>query len=157
MTEETGKTKGSGFDERIEEAERRLKEAAESAAVVEDRAIAEVRALEGNLEEERRRGTEALEELRNAHAEELERLQAAHAEEINSEREAKRKAIAAAEDRLSEIEAQTDSAERRVQEAERRAEAAEGALPDAEARARESAAAWLRGQVDSIRREAERR
>ncbi len=67
------------------------------------------------------------------------------------------RAIAAAEDRLTEIEAQTDAAEKRVAEAERRAEAAESALPGAEARARESAAAWLRGQIDSIRREAERR
>ncbi len=132
--------------EQIEEAERKLKEAADSAAAAEQRAVAEVHALEGDLEEERRRRTRALEELRAAHAEELQR-----------ERDAKERAIAAAEDRLTEIEAQAETAEKRVEEAERRAGAAESALPDAEARAREAAAAWLRGQVEAIRREAERR
>ncbi len=132
--------------EQIEEAERKLKEAADSTAAAEQRAVAEVHALETDLEEERRRCTKALGELRAAHAEELQR-----------ERDAKERAIAAAEDRLDEIETQAETAEKRVEEAERRASAAESALPNAEARAREAAAAWLRGQGEAIRREAERR
>ena len=72
-------------------------------------------------------------------------------------REAKERAIAAAEERLAEIEAQAEAAEQRVEEAERRSEEAEGAVADEKARARESAATWLRQQLDSIRREAEGR
>ena len=146
MSEETGKTRAKTSGEQIEEAERRLKEAAESAAAAEQRAIAEIRALEATSRRSGAARTRALEELRAAHAEELQR-----------ERDAKERAIAAAEDRLTEIEAQAEPAEKRVEEAERRAGAAESALPDAEARAREAAAAWLRGQVEAIRREAERR
>ena len=43
---------------------------------------------------------------------------------------------------------------KRVKEAERRAAEAESQIADAQARAREAAAAWLRGQVETIRREA---
>jgi colicin import membrane protein len=146
LSEETGKTSVEGLDAQIAEAERRLKETAEAAAAAEQRAVAEVRALEADLEKERRSKTRALDELRTAHAEELQR-----------ERDAKTQAIATAEDRLAEIEAHADAAEKRVEEAERHADVAESALPDAEARAREAAAAWLRGQVEAIRREAGRR
>ena len=65
--------------------------------------------------------------------------------------------MAAAEGRLSEIEAQAEAAEKRVGEAERRAEQAEREVADEKARAREGAATWLREQLDSIRREAEGR
>ncbi len=66
-------------------------------------------------------------------------------------------AIAAAEERLSEIETQAEAAEKRVEEAERRAEEAEQAVADEGARAREGAATWLREQLETIRREAEGR
>ena len=56
-----------------------------------------------------------------------------------------------------EIEAQTEAAEKRIEEAEKRAAEAERAIADERARAREGAAAWLREQLDAIRREAERR
>lgn len=130
----------------VEAAERRLREAVESAAAAEERATAEIRALEADLERERQVGAEAVEELRRQHAAELQR-----------ERDARDRAIAAAESRLAEIEAQTEAAERRVEEAERRAAAAENGNADAEARAREAAAAWLRGQIEALRREAGRR
>ena len=42
-------------------------------------------------------------------------------------------------------------------DAETRAAAAEGSIADERARAREAAAAWLRGQVEAIRREAGQR
>ncbi len=130
----------------VEAAERRLRHAAEAAVAAEERAIAEIRALELDLEKERQAGAEALEKLRRQHAEELER-----------ERGAKDQAIAAAESRLAEIEAQTEAAEKRVEEAERQTAAAAGADADVEARAREAAAAWLRSQVEAIRREAAQR
>jgi chromosome segregation ATPase len=124
-----------------EAGERRLREAAQAATVAEERAIAEIRALEADLERERQRGAEALEELRREHAAELER-----------ERAAKDEAIAAAQSRLAEIEAQAEAAERRVEAAQRQAGAAEGTSADIEARARAAAATWLRGQVEAIRR-----
>jgi chromosome segregation ATPase len=127
----------------VEAAERRLREAAESAAAAEKRATAEIRALEVDLEKERQAGAEALERLRREHADELER-----------QRGAKDRAIAAAESRLAEIEAQAEAAEKRVEQTERRATTAEGTNADVEARAREAAAAWLRGQIEAIRREA---
>jgi len=101
--------------------------------------------LSARLEKERRRAAGALDELRIANEEDLRR-----------EREAKERAIAAAESRLAEIEKHTEAAEKRVEEAERRAADAEAAVADEKARARESAAAWLRGQVEAIRREARR-
>jgi dTMP kinase len=130
----------------VEEAERRLKHLAEIAAEAERRAEAEIRALEADLERERANTDKVREGLRLAHEEELER-----------EREAKDGAIAAAEKRLGEIEAQAETAERRVEEAATRAAAAEQAVEDERARAREAAAAWLRQQLETIRREAEGR
>lgn len=127
----------------VEEAAQRLRQAADSAGVAQKRATAEIRALEADLEKERLHGAEALQELRERHEEEL-----------RCERQEREQVIAAAEDRLAEIEAQTENAERRVQEAERRAEAAEREVSDAAARGREAAAAWLRGQIEAIRREA---
>lgn len=131
---------------RVEATERQLRQAMDAAAAAEERATAEIRALELDLEKERQAGAEALEGLRREHAAELER-----------ERVAKDRAIAAAERRLAEIEAQTEAAEKRVEEAERRTAATTGSSADAETRAREAAAAWLRGQVEAIRREAAQR
>jgi chromosome segregation ATPase len=146
MSEERVEPGGEGFSAKIESAERRLREAADSAAAAEERAAAEIRALEADLEQERLRAAERLEELRRGHDEELRR-----------EREGKEDAIAAAEARLAEIERLAEAAEGRIEAAERRAAEAEGAIADTGARAREAAAAWLRGQVEAIRREAGRR
>jgi chromosome segregation ATPase len=74
--------------------------------------------------------------------------------DLENERLSKEEAIAAAQSRLGEIEAHAEAAERRIEEAERRAAETSEAVADAEARAREAAAAWLRGQVEAIRREA---
>ncbi len=126
-------------------AKRRLEEAAAAASTAEKRVETEIRALEADLENERARAAEALEQLK-----------AAHAEELSREREAKDRVVAEAESRLVEIEAQAEAAEKRIADAEKRAAEAEGAVADERARAREAAAAWLRGQVDSIRREAGR-
>jgi hypothetical protein len=123
MSEEQRDRSEAELGTQIEAAERRLREATEAAAAAEERATAEIRALEADLERER---------------------------------EARERAIAAAESRLAEIEAQAGAAERRVEEAERRAAAAEGTHGDVEARAREAAAAWLRRQVETLRREASR-
>ena len=128
---------------RIEEAQSRLRDAAESAETAEKRATAEIRALEADLEKEKLRTAEALEQLREAHEEDL-----------KEERRAKERAIAAAVERLTEIDAPAAAAEERVTAAERRASEAEAKIADAEAGAREAAAAWLRGQVKMIRREA---
>lgn len=146
MKAEPGAGGGDSLRAQIEEAERKLKAAADVASAAERRAIAEIEALEADLERERANAEQAREQLRLGHEEELVR-----------EREAKERAIAAAEERLGEIEAAAEAAEKRVEEAERRANAAEAAVDDERARARESAAAWLREQLDSIRREAERR
>ena len=127
-------------------AKRRLEEAAAAAGTAEKRVAAEIEALEADLENERARASEALEQLREAHA-----------EEIRREREAKDRVVAEAESRLVEIEAQTEVAEKRIAEAEKRAGEAEGAIEAERSRARDDAAAWLRGQIDSIRREAEGR
>jgi chromosome segregation ATPase len=143
MSPETGGP-GESLSAQIEEAERKLKAAADVASTAERRATAEIEALEADLERERAGADQVREKLRLANEEELQR-----------EREAKERAIAAAEDRLSDIEAQTEAAEKRVGEAERRAERAEREVADEKARAREGAAAWLRRQLDSIRREAE--
>ncbi len=128
---------------RIEEAERRLQKAADSAESAEKRATAEIRALEADLEQEKLKAAEALESVRESFRRDLER-----------ESEAREKSIAAAEQRLAEIESQAEAAERRVAEAERRASAAEERIAEERARAREAAASWLREQVASIRREA---
>jgi predicted nucleic acid-binding Zn-ribbon protein len=77
--------------------------------------------------------------------------------DLEREREEKEQALAGAEERLGEIESQVEAAEQRVEEAERRAAAAEETIADELARAREGAAAWLREQLDTIRREAEGR
>ncbi len=143
MSEERRAPDSEDIDAQVEAAERRLRGAAESAAAAEQRATAEIRALEADLERERQTSAEALEGLRREHADELDR-----------EREAKDRAIAAAESRLAEIEAQAAAAEKRVEEAERSATAAAGTNADVEARAREAAAAWLREQIEAIRREA---
>jgi hypothetical protein len=99
--------------------------------------------LSARLETERNRAADALEELGVAHEEDLRR-----------EREAKERAITVAEGRLAEIETHTTAAEKRVEDAERRAAEAETEVADEKARARESAAAWLRGQTEAIRKEA---
>jgi chromosome segregation ATPase len=143
MSDERADTRSDAPSVRIEEAQRRLSDAAESAATAEKRATAEIRALEADLEKEKLNTAEALESVR-----------ASFAEDLKAERMAKEQAIAAAEERLAEIEAHTEAAEERVKEAERRAEEAEAKISDAQARAREAAAAWLREQVKTIRREA---
>lgn len=146
MSQPEGRPNGEDLTAKVEMAKKRLEEAAAAASNAEKRVAAEIEALESNLEEERARASVALEELKAAHAEELHRV-----------REAKDRVVAEAEGRLAEIEAQTAEAEKRIEDAEKRAAAAESAIEDERARAREAAAAWLRGQIDSIRREAERR
>jgi chromosome segregation ATPase len=141
VSEEPGKTSAQDLSAQVEDAERKLEAAADVAAAAERRATAEIEALEKNLEEERGRGAKQLEELR-AH----------HEEELRRERDAKAAAITAAEDRLAEIEAHADLAEKRVAEAERRARETGGG--ETQTGAREAATAWLRSQVDAIRREA---
>jgi colicin import membrane protein len=137
---------GESLSARVEEAERRLQAAADVATEAERRAGAEIEALEADLERERAAAEQSRERLRLAHEEELQR-----------ERAAKEGAIAAAEERLGEIEAEAETAEQRIKEAERRAAEAERVVAEEKARAREGAAAWLREQLDSIRREAEGR
>lgn len=146
MSAERGDRSGEPLNARVEEAERRLQAAADVAAEAERHAEAEIQALEADLESQRAVADEALQKLRLSHEEELQR-----------ERDAKERAIATAEERLNEIEAQTEAAERRIEAAEHRAEAAEAAVADEKARAREAAAAWLREQLDALRREAEGR
>jgi chromosome segregation ATPase len=143
MSDERADSEGDALNAQIEEAQRRLRDAAESAESAEKRAIAEIRALEADLQKEKLNAAEALDSVRESFQEDLKR-----------EREAKEQAIAAAEERLAEIEAHTEAAERRVQDAERRAGEAEGRVADAQAEAREAAATWLRNQVETIRREA---
>ncbi|HEY7949559.1 MAG TPA: hypothetical protein VID51_01860 [Solirubrobacterales bacterium] len=146
MGDVTRQPGGEDLSAQVEMAKKRLEEAAAAASTAEKRVAAEIEALEIDLEKERTRASQALEELR-----------AAHAEELRREREAKDRVIAEAEGRLSEIETQAEAAEKRIAETEKRATEAEGAIGDERARARESAAAWLRGQVEAIRREAGRR
>jgi chromosome segregation ATPase len=138
-----GELSREGLSARIEEAQRRLHDAAESAETAEKRATAEIRALEADLEKERLLAAEALQRLREDHEVDL-----------RHEREAKERAIAAAEERLTEIEAHAEEAEKRVEAAERRAAEAEAEVADNQARSREAAAAWLRGQIETIRQEA---
>ncbi len=143
MGDVTGRPEGEDLSRQVEMAKRRLEEAAAAASTAESRVAAEIEALETDLEKERARASEALEELRKAHTEELRR-----------EREAKDRVVEEAQSRLAEIETQTADVEKRIEAAEARAAEAEAAIGDERARAREAAAAWLRGQVDSIRREA---
>jgi chromosome segregation ATPase len=143
MSQPEGQASGGDLSAQVEMAKKRLEEAAAAASLAEKRVAAEIEALEADLEKERTRASEALEELKEAHAEELKR-----------EREAKDRIVAEAEGRLAEIETQTAAAEKRIEEAEQRAAAAENAIEDERARAREAAAAWLRGQIEAIRREA---
>jgi dTMP kinase len=146
MSEPAGQPSGTDLSAQVEMAKKRLEEAAAAASSAEKRVAAEIEALETDIEKERARASEALEALR-----------AAHAEELRREREAKDRVVAEAEGRLAEIEAQAEAAEERVEEAEKRAGAAEGAIDDERARAREAAAAWLRDQIETIRREAGQR
>jgi chromosome segregation ATPase len=146
MSEPAGQSSGEDLSAKVEMAKKRLEEAAAAASTAEKRVAAEIEALETDLEKERARASEALEALR-----------AAHAEELRREREAKDRVVAEAEGRLAEIETQAEAAEKRIEEAEERAAAAEKAIDDERARAREAAAAWLRGQVEAIRREAGQR
>ena len=143
MSADKGETGTESLSAKVEQAERRLQEAAGAAGAAEQRATAQIRGLEADLESERLQAAKQLEEQRTG----LEKA-------LEEEREARRQVIAAAEGRLAEIEAQAEAAERRVEEAERRATEAEGSGGDAEARAREGAAAWLRGQIEKIRQEA---
>ncbi|MFN8214960.1 MAG: hypothetical protein U0R71_00025 [Solirubrobacterales bacterium] len=136
-----GGTSGESIDSQVEEAQRRLRAAADVATEAERRAVAEIKALEADLERDRAEANRVLQELKLSHEEDLQR-----------EREAKERAIAAAEDRLGEIEAQAEAAETRIAAAERRATEAERAVADERARAREGAAAWLREQLEAIRR-----
>jgi chromosome segregation ATPase len=137
---------GEDLSAQVEMAKRRLEEAAAAASSAEKRVAAEIEALEIDLESERAKASEALEQLT-----------AAHAVELRREREAKDRIVAEAESRLAEIEAQAETTEQRVADAEKRAAEAEGAIADERARAREAAAAWLRGQLEAIRREAGQR
>jgi colicin import membrane protein len=146
MSAETGGPSSESLSAQVEEAERKLKAAADVASEAERRGLAEIKALEADLERERAERDEIREKLRLAHEEELQR-----------EREAKEQAIAAAGTRLGEIEAQVEAAEKQVEAAESRAAEAERAVADEKARAREAAAAWLREQLEAIRREAEGR
>ena len=146
MSDERNEPAGEGLSAKVESAQRRLREASESAAAAEQRAGAEIRALEANLEKERLEVAERIEALRREHEEDLRR-----------ERAAKERAIAGAEERLAGLETQAQAAERRIEAAEGRAAEAERALADADAHAREAAAAWLRNQVEAIRREAAQR
>src|SRR4051794_30108092 len=139
----SGDLESEAFGAGVEDAQRRLREAAESAESAEKRATAEIRALEADLAKAKQLTAEALEAQKQGHEREL-----------KEEREAKERAIAAAEERLAEIETHAEEAERRVEAAERRATEAEATVAEGERRAREAAAAWLRDQVRSIRREA---
>ena len=109
--------------------------------------------LGAQLEAAERRLREAAKAAATAEEQAIAEVQSLEAE-LEKERRAKEQAIAAAERRLAEIEAQAEAAERRVEQAERQATTAEGSNADTEARAREAAAAWLRTQVEAIRREA---
>src|SRR6202012_6208069 len=109
---------------RIGQAERTLAPAAEAAASAEARAEAEIRALEADLERWRTESDRVRKEL-----------ELRHAEELTEERAAKERAIAAAEERLTEIEDHTDAAEDRIAAAGRRADEAGRGRAAAEGRA----------------------
>jgi dTMP kinase len=146
MSAETGGPGSESLDTQVRKAEGRLKAAAQVAGEAERRAEAEIKALEADLERQRAEADEA-----------LQKQKLKHEQELQTEREARERAIATAEERLAEIEAQADAAEARIAAAVDRAALAERAVEDERARARESAAAWLREQLDSLRRGAEGR
>lgn len=115
---------------------------------------------DGGLEQQIREAERRLEEAATLAAEaekraeeEIKALEA----DLERERSEKVKALAAAEERLGEIEAQVEAAEKRVEAAERRADVAEATVADELARTRDAAAGWLQGQLDTLRREAEKR
>jgi chromosome segregation ATPase len=139
---DAGEAPEVGINARIGEAERNLSAAAEAAAAAEKRAEAEIKALEADLERWRTESDRVRKEL-----------ELRHEEELAAERESREQAIAAAEERLAEIETHTDAAEERIAAAERRADEAEQAVAAESTRAREGAAAWLRERIDQIRRE----
>ena len=112
--------------------------------------------LESQIRETERRLEEAASLAADAERRAEEEIRALEAD-LEREREEKEQALAAAEQRLGEIERQVEEAERRVEAAERRATVAEETVADELARARESAATWLRTQLETIRREAEGR
>ncbi len=142
----SGDSGGGSFNAQVEAAEKRLEQAARLASEAEHRAEAEIRALEADLEKARAEAQRDLEQVRLAHEEELQQM-----------REAKERALATAEERLGEVETAADAAEERIAAAEQRAERAEREVADEQARARGAAAAWVRGQIETIRREAEGR
>ena len=59
MSKEMGEPGSESFSAKVEGAERRLQEAAAAAEVAETRATAEIRALEADLEKERRNTAQA--------------------------------------------------------------------------------------------------
>ena len=148
MSAETRGPGGESLGAQVEEAERRLQEAAAGRRGGRERAAAEIRALEADLERERAARAAPSEPESCAFAPRRGARARARGEGAGDRRR---------RERLGEIEAQAEAAEKRVEEAERRAADAERAVADDEARAREGAAAWLREQLDAIRREAERR
>jgi predicted nucleic acid-binding Zn-ribbon protein len=143
MTDEGRTPTSEELGARADDAAARLRKVAESAEAAQKRATAEITALEADLEKERPRSAEALEEQKDRYESDLLRA-----------REEKEEAIAGAQQRLTEIEAQVTAAEERVEAAERRAVEVERQIADEEARVRAAAAEWLRGQVEAIRREA---
>ncbi len=143
MTDEGRTPTSEELGARADDAAARLRKVAESAEAAQKRATAEITALEADLEKERLRSAEALEEQKDRYESDLLRA-----------REEKEEAIAGAQQRLTEIEAQVTAAEERVEAAERRAVEVERQIADEEARVRGAAAEWLRGQVEAIRREA---
>jgi hypothetical protein len=143
MTDEGRTPTSEGLGARADDAAARLRKVAESAEAAQKRATAEITAREADLEKERLRSAEALEEQKDRYESDLLRA-----------REEKEEAIAGAQQRLTEIEAQVTAAEERVAAAERRAVEVERQIADEEARVRGAAAEWLRGQVEAIRREA---
>jgi chromosome segregation ATPase len=145
MSAEAEKPVG-GLDSQVEEAGQRLRAAAAAASKAEQRAEAEINALEADLER-----------LRAESERDLEQLKLRYEEELQIERAAKERALAAAEERLGEIEAETEVAEQRIAAAEERAAKADRTIADESVRAREAAAGWLRDQIEQIRREAGRR
>ena len=97
MNSETG---SDALSLRIEEAQNRLRGSCRSAETAEKRATAEIRALEADLEKEKLNTAEALEQLRESHEQDL-----------RTEREAKERAIAAAEERSARSRPTPEAAE----------------------------------------------
>jgi hypothetical protein len=106
MTEEGGIPASEDLGARADDAADRLRKVAESAEAAQRRATAAITALEADLEKERLRSAEALEEQKDRYEADLRRA-----------REDKEEAIAGAQQRLTEIEAQVTAAEERVETA----------------------------------------